>query len=457
MNAKKNTSKAWLLGVVVLLLVVPLTVLLIKRMEGTPPTVAMELGSTSLGADASIKLNLADAKSGIRDVQVAIFKDGKETVVLDKQFPSRSMLVGGVIREETLSVPVEPKAHSITDGKAVLRVAVRDYSWRNWGSGNRYYEERQVFIDTQSPSINVLSGALYLNQGGSGVVVYKLSEDCPTSGVNVGDDFYPGYGGHFKDPLTRMAFIALSFEQGRGTKLAVSATDFAGNQGRVALAAHINPKKFRRDKIVLSDGFLNSKMPEFVSQVPVSPGAPPIDIFLKVNGDLRRQNYETLAGHTAHPDTRIHWQGDFLRLPNAANRAGYADHRTYIYKGKSVDEQNHMGMDLASLQNSPVPAANNGKVVMAESVGIYGNSVMIDHGMGLFSLYSHLSAMDVSPGQMVNKGDIIGKTGMTGLAGGDHLHFGMFVNKTFVNPVEWWDAHWIHDNILIKIGQPSNG
>ena len=457
MNAKKNTSKAWLLGVVVLLLVVPLTVLLIKRMEGTPPTVAMELGSTSLGADASIKLNLADAKSGIRDVQVAIFKDGKETVVLDKQFPSRSMLVGGVIREETLSVPVEPKAHSITDGKAVLRVAVRDYSWRNWGSGNRYYEERQVFIDTQSPSINVLSGALYLNQGGSGVVVYKLSEDCPTSGVNVGDDFYPGYGGHFKDPLTRMAFIALSFEQGRGTKLAVSATDFAGNQGRVALAAHINPKKFRRDKIVLSDGFLNSKMPEFVSQVPVGPGAPPIDIFLKVNGDLRRQNYETLAGHTAHPDTQIHWQGDFLRLPNAANRAGYADHRTYIYKGKSVDEQNHMGMDLASLQNSPVPAANNGKVVMAESVGIYGNSVMIDHGMGLFSLYSHLSAMDVSPGQMVNKGDIIGKTGMTGLAGGDHLHFGMFVNKTFVNPVEWWDAHWIHDNILIKIGQPSNG
>ena len=446
-----------MLGIVVLLLIVPLMILLIKRMEGTPPTVALEMRSTSLGADTSIKLNVADAKSGIREVRVAIFRDGKESVLLDKQFPSRSMLVGGVIREEALSVPVEPKAHGITDGKAVLRVAVRDYSWRNWGSGNQYDQEQAVFIDTQAPGIDVLSGALYLTQGGSGVVVYKLSEECPTSGVNVGDVFYPGYGGHFKDPLTRMAFIALSFEQGSGTKLSVSATDLAGNQGRTGLAAHIKPKKFRHDTIALSDNFLDSKMPEFVGQVPVAPGAAPIDIFLKVNGDLRRQNYETLAGHTTHPDTQVHWQGDFLRLPGAANRAGFADHRKYIYKGKSVDEQNHMGVDLASLRNSPVPAANTGKVIMAESVGIYGNSVMIDHGMGLFSLYSHLSTMDVSPGQKVNKGDIIGKTGMTGLAGGDHLHFGMFVNKTFVNPVEWWDAHWIHDNILIKIGQPSNG
>jgi hypothetical protein len=426
-------------------------ILLIKRYEGQPPSLELEMGSAAIGADSTIKLKVADAQSGIREVWVAILKDGKESVLLDKQFPSRSILVGGVLHQESLSVPIEPKAHGITDGKAVLRLVARDYSWRKWGHGNQNYQEHDVIIDTRAPDINVESGPLYIIQGGSGVVVYKLSEDCPTSGVYAGDDFYPGYGGYFKDPLTRLAFFALSFEQGSGTHLSVSATDFAGNQGRIGLPAHINAKRFRHDNIVLSDGFLNSKMPEFVSQVPAAPGAAPIDIFLKVNRDLRRQNYETLASHTKNPDTQMHWQGDFLRLPGAANRAGFADHRKYLYKGKVIDEQNHMGIDLASLQHSPVPAGNGGKVVLAEPVGIYGSTVMIDHGFGLFSMYSHLSTIKVSVGQMVAKGDIIGQTGMTGLAGGDHLHFGMLVNKTFVNPIEWWDAHWIHDNILSKI------
>ena len=451
MNANKNKSRAGLLGLLILILVVPVIILLIKRYEGQPPRVELEMGSAALGAERTIKLKVADAQSGIREVWVAILKDGKESVLLDKHFPSRSILVGGVLREETLSVPIEPKAHGITDGKAVLRLVARDYSWRNWGHGNQNYQEHDVIIDTRAPEISVLSGPLYITQGGSGVVVYKLSEDCPTSGVYAGDDFYPGYGGYFKDPLARLAFIALSFKQGSGTHLSVSATDFAGNQGRIGLPAHINPRKFRQDKIHLSDNFLNAKMPEFVSQVPAEPGAPAVDIFLKVNGELRKQNYETLAAHTHSPDTQLHWQGDFLRLPGAANRAGFADHRKYIYKGKVIDEQNHMGIDLASLAHSPVPAGNSGKVVLAEPVGIYGNTVMIDHGFGLFSMYSHLSAIKVSVGQMVAKGDIIGHTGMTGLAGGDHLHFGMFVNKTFVNPIEWWDAHWIHDNILTKI------
>jgi murein DD-endopeptidase MepM/ murein hydrolase activator NlpD len=451
LNAKKNTSRAWLYGLIVILIAVPLTILLITRMEGTPPTLDLEMGGTSLGADRSLTIKAADPQSGIREIWVAILKDGKETVLMQKQFPSRSMLVGGVFKEESLSVPVAPRAHGLTDGKAVLRVLVRDYSWRGWGKGNQTYQEHEVIIDTRAPDIDVVSGPLYLTQGGSGVVIYKLSEDCPTSGVQVGDDFYPGYGGQFKEPLTRLAFIALGFKQGSSTSLSLTATDFAGNQARIGLPCHINPGRFKHDTIRISDGFLNAKMPAFISQVAAAPDEPLIDVFLKVNRELRRQNYETLAKYTAHPDTHMDWQGSFLRLPGAARRSGFADHRKYLYKGKDIDQEDHMGIDLASLQHSPVPAANAGKVVMAQSVGIYGNTVMIDHGFGVFSTYSHLSAMDVSVGQKVAKGDIIGKTGMTGLAGGDHLHYGMLINKTFVNPLEWWDAHWIKDNILSKI------
>jgi murein DD-endopeptidase MepM/ murein hydrolase activator NlpD len=149
----------------------------------------------------------------------------------------------------------------------------------------------------------------------------------------------------------------------------------------------------------------------------------------------------------------LYWKGAFLRLPNSARRAGFADHRIYKYKGHIIDRQTHMGIDLASVAQSPVLASNTGKVIFAEGLGIYGKTVIIDHGFGLFSMYSHLSSFNVKKGQMVPKGDIIGRTGVTGLAGGDHLHFGMLVHNTFVNPVEWWDASWIKNNISDKIDE----
>lgn len=118
---------------------------------------------------------------------------------------------------------------------------------------------------------------------------------------------------------------------------------------------------------------------------------------------------------------------------------------------ETIDRQVHLGIDLASLAHAPVPAGNTGKVVFAGPIGIYGETVVIDHGIGLFSTYSHMNSIQVQPNQMVNRGDIIGTTGTTGLAGGDHLHYGMLVGGVFVNPVEWWDPEWIRNNITLRI------
>ena len=136
---------------------------------------------------------------------------------------------------------------------------------------------------------------------------------------------------------------------------------------------------------------------------------------------------------------------------NSAVESAFADQRTYIYKGKEVDQQTHLGFDLASLAGNPVVAANRGKVLYADELGIYGNCVIIDHGMGVQSLYAHLSSIGVKAGDMVEKEQTLGRSGMTGLAGGDHLHFTMLVNGQMVNPVEWWDSHWIQDRILRKL------
>jgi murein DD-endopeptidase MepM/ murein hydrolase activator NlpD len=90
-------------------------------------------------------------------------------------------------------------------------------------------------------------------------------------------------------------------------------------------------------------------------------------------------------------------------------------------------------------------------VVYADFLGIYGNVVIIDHGLGLQTIYAHLSSAAVTAGQSVAKDEIIGHTGTTGLAGGDHLHYGVAVSGIPVQPIEWWDATWIKNNITSKL------
>ena len=88
----------------------------------------------------------------------------------------------------------------------------------------------------------------------------------------------------------------------------------------------------------------------------------------------------------------------FHPFTNTAVEAAFADNRTYMYNGKEVDQQTHLGFDLARVVNSPVVAANAGKVLYAAPLGIYGNCVIIDHGMGVQSLYGHLSSFSVQAG-----------------------------------------------------------
>jgi murein DD-endopeptidase MepM/ murein hydrolase activator NlpD len=138
-------------------------------------------------------------------------------------------------------------------------------------------------------------------------------------------------------------------------------------------------------------------------------------------------------------------------MKNAAPRAFFGDRRTYFYNGQQISESIHNGVDLASLANAPIEASNSGIVRFTGAIGIYGNSVIIDHGMGLSTLYSHLNSISVKPNQEVKKGEVIGVSGTTGLAGGDHLHFGIAINGQFIDPVEWWDPHWIADNVTKKL------
>ncbi|MDL2275327.1 M23 family metallopeptidase [Desulfosarcina sp. OttesenSCG-928-G10] len=440
-----------------LLVAVPAVWLIIVRLEGTAPTVAFETDPAFIRAESTeLTVILKDNRSGIRSLRVTISANGRDVDVLQREFPSGGLFVGGKEKSAQVAVPILPERLGLSDGSAVLRVEARDFSLRHWGKGTPGYLEKTIQIDTKPPSIQMLTRSTNVSQGGTGLVIYRLSEDCPKTGVSVGEDFYPGYGGYFADPRVHLAFFALDYRSGKGTPIRITAEDAAGNPSSVAMGAHIIAKTFRKDVINLSDGFLGAKMPDFYRYFPDLAKGDPLDLFLAINRDLRlRDDAAIAAAATAGTEKNILWEGVFLQLPNSASRAQFADHRTYFYNGKEVDQQNHMGTDLASIAHAPIPAANHGKVVFAGDQGIYGNAVVIDHGFGLFTLYSHMNEIHVGVGDAVQKGGIIGTTGATGMAGGDHLHYTTMVHHTFVNPLEWWDPAWIKNNITSKLESVS--
>ncbi len=424
------------------------------RMEGTPPLVKTTGISDGIRSSHEISISASDEKSGLRKVRVVLERGEKITPVLEKVFASTGFFGTGETKSETIDLQIEPKKLGLEDGKAVLRIAVQDYSWRSWWHGNKNEIVREVDIDTQPPRITVLSHQHNISQGGAGLVIYRLSEPCPSNGVRVGDNFFPGRSAakvkDIQDENVYLCFIALSYRQGRGTPLLVEAEDRAGNVGKAGFPHYIGNRKFKEDVLNLSDSFLNEKMSEF-NELVEKTEASPLEKFLEVNGKVRISNTDTFRKMGEDTENLLYWKDSFLRMPGTAPQAGFADHREYRYNGQKIDAQVHLGVDLASLAQSPIPAANNGKVIFTGYVGIYGETVVIGHGFGIFSLYSHMSSIDVKSGQTVSRGDIIGRTGTTGMAGGDHLHFGMLVHNTFVTPVEWWDPAWIKNHITAKI------
>lgn len=441
-----------LLCILIALLLCGSAVFFFMGLEGETPQFQLESPVHNIGPSYTLKGWATDQKSGLRRVWIAIFQKGKEKIIFDQTFPAGGFLRGRAVQKQPVSVEINIKTMGLSDGEALLRTAVWDHSYRGWGTGNQGYSEHKILIDTRPATIDVLTRSHNLNQGGAGLAIYRVSEPGTVNGVQVADNFFPGYAGYFTDPNTYIAFFAVSHKQKTGSQLYVSATDRAGNVCRTGFAYYINTKNFKQDNINISDGFLRQNIPQFENALNMeNPSASLLDKFLVVNRDLRRASNIIVENVCKKSEPKKYWDGPFLRLPNSARKAGFADHRKYRYNGKTIDEQVHLGIDLAATAHAPVPAANNGRVALAESVNIYGKAVILDHGFGLFSMYGHLSRIDVAKNQVVSKGDVIGFTGSTGLAGGDHLHYSMIVGQTFVNPIEWWDPNWIRHNVTDKL------
>jgi murein DD-endopeptidase MepM/ murein hydrolase activator NlpD len=338
------------------------------------------------------------------------------------------------------------------EGDASITVSATDYALRNFGRGNETDLAKDFAVHLYPPKLEVLEGQHYINQGGSECVVYRVSENAESSGVQVGDRLYPGFPVRGAEKGLRFALFALEYDWPVDTPIRVVARDAAGNQATAEFWHKVFPKKFRSRNIPLEDSFVQKVVPEIMGRTSdVKDQGDPVKTFVEINNNVRKKNHETIAKLAAQSSGEFLWKGPFLQLSNSKVESFFADRRTYVYQGKAVDQQDHVGFDLSVVQHYPIEAANDGKVVLAEYFGIYGNTVLIDHGAGLISLYGHMSEIGVKSGQMVKKKDVLGKSGATGLAGGDHLHFGLFLQGVPVNATEWWDEKWIREHVLDRL------
>lgn len=407
---------------------------------GIPQDVGM------VGRQKLIRVTFSDQGSGLSETFMTVTQGDRTNTLYTSHDPKKGS------REKTISVTIDPVAMKMQDGPATLNISAVDHSLFR----NRTLVSKPVTIDMHPPQIYPVNPQNIINPGGTGVTLYRTSKPVAKSGIQVDDIFFPGHLIDVSGKPFHIVYFALPVDAGHGsTRIRIVARDQAGNESAVALPHLIRKKKFRADKITLSDLFLQQKMPEFQAADIRLRGKTPLETFIHVNSITRQDNFKTLQSLTHKSESRQLWQDAFLRMKNAAPKALFGEKRIWLHAGKAVGESLHEGVDLASVEHAPIEAANSGIVIYAGPLGIYGNTVVIDHGFSLFTLYGHLSTIGVKAGQSVRKQEVMGRSGMSGLAGGDHLHFSVIVGGQFVDPVEWWDAHWIADNVVGKMAMAN--
>lgn len=386
----------------------------------------------------------------VNSLDISIFQDGK-LVNLLRDKPE--------IAEKRYELQVRPEKLKLNDGTAVIIINAEA------GLLKKVKYEFETVIDTDPPVIDIIKAPNHIYQGGGGFALlrargadavfirqgatdFRAFEYKPEADVY--SDSFEEFGAdqelRRKNPSKiYTVFFPAPYDITDEARYYAVAEDKAGNQRIRSLATTPRMKTYTESTISIDDSFISTVVAPLLNKTSVSDveGA-----FRKVNDEWREKNNKKILEISRDTGPEMLWEGRFLQMRNSKVMAAYGDKRTYTYNDKEIGGSVHLGYDLASFSNAPVEAANSGTVKFAGDLGIYGNTIIIDHGLGLMSLYGHLSMLMVNEGQTVAKGDIIAKTGSSGFAGGDHLHFGILIHGREVSPLYWWDRSWIRINIF---------
>jgi murein DD-endopeptidase MepM/ murein hydrolase activator NlpD len=433
------------------------------RCEGEPPRLEAPAELALGRSPRTLTLSVADARSGLRDVTAQV-RQGDAVRELPGSSWTGSLTTGGTTKEPVpLELALDARALELREGEATLEVTARDWSWASWLRGNRSVAAIPLRVDLSPPRLGVETGLSYVARGGTGAVAYSLSEAVTRDGVDVAGTFYPGFpfpgsGATGDSPRQgrRFALYAIPRDAPANPKIQVVAEDAAGNRAAASWPVQFQERRFEEDRIDLTPRFLEQKVPELADAFGISL-ADPVAAFQEINSKRRAADEARVREILAKTAPEPLWKGPFEQWRNSQVTSRFAEHRIYFVGEKQVSEAIHYGYDLATLSGAPVPASNAGRVVFAGDLGIYGNCVVLDHGLGLASLYGHLASFAVAEGDLVDKGQVLGRSGSTGLAGGDHLHFAIILAGTYVEPKEWWDPKWVREKVDSQLAPAPAG
>jgi murein DD-endopeptidase MepM/ murein hydrolase activator NlpD len=421
---------------------------------GPAPGLELEAKAKAIGPRTEVVARATARGRGLGALRLEIEQAGRTHVVARREHrplpPWR--FTGDAVRQDELVADVGHRAlPDLREGEATIRVvAERARTWLL--APAPVVRELRLPVRRSPPTLAVLSTQHYVAQGGSGVVVYRTSASAVSDFVIAGSLRFPGAplpGGQHGE---RVALFGVPWDLADPAGLRLVAEDDAGNATAAAFVDRFERRPPVSDRIQLDDAFLAKVTTEIREATPgLAARGSLLDDYLAINRDLRAANAAELVALAGRSAPQFLFSEPFLALPNAKVMSAFADQRRYLYDGREVDRQVHLGFDLAAVARTPVPAPNRGVVLLARYFGIYGNAVVIDHGLGLMTLMGHLSSIDVREGDSVERGQPIGRTGATGLAGGDHLHFTTLVRGLPVHPLEWWDGNWIRGRVMAKL------
>jgi murein DD-endopeptidase MepM/ murein hydrolase activator NlpD len=428
-----------LLVLVVIVIVVAIAFVFLRS---TTPVIDLPNATNSLGQATPITVRVRNA-DGVKRASAFIEQNGARYQVW--QLDQASKAPEGTWTF-TAGIKTTPQLH---DGKATLVVEAASNDLR----GKTAHIDHDLTVVSQPPTVSVDSDQHYLYLGMADLATFNVSGGWTQAGVRVGDQTFrawPMPGG--KSGL--FSLFAFAWNMPSGTIPVVFASNGSGNDVTSPISFQF-PKKeqphYTSHDLQVSDAF----MQKVIGELDPNGSGDPVSRFVKINSEMRRANNKTLADLQYKTADQWLFSQPFTRQSNAQTEASFADLRNYIYQGKKIDQQVHLGYDLAVTQHVGVEASNDGKIVYAAPLGIYGNCIVVDHGYGLQTIYGHLSHIDVHEGDMVKRGQVMGQSGMTGMAGGDHIHFAMQLDGVQIDPKEWWDPHWIQDHIARRVDLPG--
>jgi hypothetical protein len=408
-------------------------------------TVSINPPVKTIGASTPVTVQAANPH-GVRHIAAYLEQGGQRSLLLDQSSPSTRFMWHRHEPAKTYTFEAgKTKAPNLKEGKA--RIVVETTSNDMRGSTDTAATDVDVIL--AAPRVIADEYQHYINQGGMELVTFSASGSYNESGVKVGKYTFRSFPLPGKGPGERFAMFGYPWDLPDDVTPLVYARNQAGTEATAHFTFKLFPKKFRVRTVEADDKMLEKLVNSVDPTGKIAPGADLVTRFDKINTELRAKNNQQLADLRFKTEEKILWNGPFIHW--GKEEANFADVRDWMHAGKKIDQAVHLGFDLSDVANGPVSAANDGRVVWADDLGIYGNCVVLDHGYALQSIYGHMRQINVKVGDMVKKGQSMGIAGSTGLAGGVHVHFSMQIDGVQTNPREWWDEHWIKDRILSKL------